>query len=278
MSLTSFLKNKDVKEKFAQNFPMPKFRLRGKLKAPPKTNHYSLVGTGFDYLMRFYLKKINPSATTQKWVAETAIDWAPVNDKKILEKFKNILTNSKKIYAKYLKTGKINKEVIKSCLLLAQLDPIYRRGTIGHNIGAIDSEDIKDLKNLIQLVNQKKFQCKNCVLNPTFGEASILRADADILCDDTLIDIKTTKFLNLNRNNYNQIIGYYILFLISKIDNAPKNTKIKFIGIYFSRYGLLYKIPITKVTENCNLPKFIKWFKKRAERRIFIRRLINIKK
>ena len=62
MSLTSFLKNKDVKDKFTKAFPMPSISLSGELLAPPKTTHYPLVGTAFDYLIRFYLKRINPHA------------------------------------------------------------------------------------------------------------------------------------------------------------------------------------------------------------------------
>lgn len=265
MSLTSLLKNKDVKEKFAQEFPMPKFHIVGELIASPKTKHYSLVGTAFDYLMRFYLKRINSSAITQEWVAESVVDL--VDDKKTLKKIQEILTNAKKMYAEYLETGKMNDEVIKSSLLLAQLDPIYRAGVIDPNIGVIDPGDIDDLKNLIKLVNPTEFRCKNCMLNPTFGEASTLvgSADMDVLLDGTLIDIKTTKFLELNRDHFNQIIGYYILFLIGGIDNAPKNTKVEFIGIYYSRHGLLYKVAIKEVIKNCDLQKFIKWFKKRAE-------------
>ena len=37
--------------------------------APPKSRRYPLVGTAFDYLMRFYIKKINPNAVTRRWVA-----------------------------------------------------------------------------------------------------------------------------------------------------------------------------------------------------------------
>ena len=73
MSLTTFLKNRDVKEEFAQQFPKPRFSLKKEILAPPITKHYSLVGTAFDYLMRFYLKHLNPDAITKRWVAELSI-------------------------------------------------------------------------------------------------------------------------------------------------------------------------------------------------------------
>ena len=266
MSLTSFIKNKDVKEKFVQEFPMPKFQLVGELKAPPKTKHYSLVGTAFDYLMRFYLKRINPLAVTQEWVAELSILF--VANKKTRKKINEILRYAKRIYENYLKKEKMNEDVIKSCLLLAQLDLIYRAGYIVPNIGVVDLGDIQDMKNLIELVQSKCFLSKkNCLLNPTFGKASNLvgGADMDILLDDTLIDIKTTKFLKFKRDYFNQLVGYYTLFLIGGIDGAPKNTTVGFIGIYYSRHGILYKIAIDEVVKNCNLQEFIEWFEQRAE-------------
>ena len=178
-----------------------------------------------------------------------------------------IVSNAKKVYQKYIKTGEMSDEVIKSCLLLAQLDPIYRAGFIDPNLGTIDSEDVQDLKNLIKLVDVNLFKSqKVCLLNPTFGEASVIvgGADADLLLDDVLIDIKTTKFLALNRDNLNQIIGYYFLFLIGGIGQPPEETTINFVCIYYSRYGVLYKIAIKELLEKCDVRKFIDWFKKRA--------------
>ncbi len=264
MSLTSLLKSEDVKEKFTIEFPMPNFTLTGHMIASPKTNHYALVGTAFDYLMRFYLKRINPEAITQNWIAESS----DVSDKKIMKNIIRILNISKKTYSDYLGNGEINDEVIRSCLLLAQLDSIYREGLIAPDMGIIDNRDIDDLKNLIRLVNYEVFRCKQlCMLNPTFGEASLLvgGADMDLLIDNTLIDIKTTKFLELKRDHLNQILGYYLLSLIGGIDNAPKNIKIDFVGIYYSRYGLLYRIDIAEIMAKCDLNKFIIWFKKRAK-------------
>ncbi|MEK6967535.1 MAG: hypothetical protein AABX51_02810, partial [Nanoarchaeota archaeon] len=55
------------------------------------------------------------------------------------------------------------------------------------------------------------------------------------------------------------------LSLIGGIDNAPKNIKIDFVGIYYSRYGLLYRIDIAEIMAKCDLNKFIIWFKKRAK-------------
>jgi hypothetical protein len=59
MSLTSSLRIKEVKEAFASEFEKPKLKLDWKIKVPPGTTNYALVGTAFDYLMRFYLERLN---------------------------------------------------------------------------------------------------------------------------------------------------------------------------------------------------------------------------
>jgi hypothetical protein len=285
MSLTTFLKNRDVKEKFAQQFPKPRFSLKKEILAPPITKHYSLVGTAFDYLMRFYLKHLNPDAVTKRWVAQLSISHplSPLlknviidattheviefTETKDTQKAKHIIEKAKIVYSNYLSSGEVTDELIESALLLAQLDPIFRAGFVDENIGTIDEGDVADLRNLISIVNPEAFRAQElCMLNPTFGEGSRLvgGADADLLIDDALIDIKTTKSLKLNRDYFNQIIGYYILFKIGGVDNALYVPKVERIGIYYSRYGELYTIPIRTVLNEERLPLFMEWFRERA--------------
>ena len=248
MSLTTFLKNRDVKEEFARQFPKPRFSLKKEILAPPITKHYSLVGTAFDYLMRFYLKHLNPDAITKRWVAELSISHplSPLlknviidattheviefTETKDTQKAKHIIEKAKMVYSNYLSSGEVTDELIESALLLAQLDPIFRAGFVDENIGTIDEGDVADLRNLISIVNPEAFRAQElCMLNPTFGEGSRLvgGADADLLIDDALIDIKTTKSLKLSRDYFNQLIGYYTLFKIGGVDNAPYAPKIE---------------------------------------------------
>lgn len=299
MSLTSFLTIKEVRDKFTEEFPLPKFDLRKEILAPPLTNHYSLIGTAFDYLLRFYLKYLNPKAITGLWVAEYAperflfaksalvIDGdkhrvdieesfkrLSNKDRVLFKNIQEIIEQAKENYSTFLKTGEIDNNLIKSALLLAQLDPIFRALYVDENIGKVDSKDIEDLKKLISIINPKIFKARKiCLLNPTFGKASELvgGADADLLIDGKLIDIKTTKFLKLERKIFNQLLGYYILSKISGIGNPPCQLEIMELGIYFPRYGELYTFKIKDVINENQLPNFIKWFKKKAKE-IFERR------
>ena len=75
MSLTSLLSdrnNQELRDKFKTEFLTPSFNLKAELKAPPLTNNYGIVGTAFDYLLRFYLQHHNKDTFIQNdyWVAD----------------------------------------------------------------------------------------------------------------------------------------------------------------------------------------------------------------
>lgn len=73
MSLTSFLQNRDVRQRFRQEIVIPPMAVKREILAPPLSGRYSLVGTAFDYLMRFFLKQLNQDAVTTGWIAELAL-------------------------------------------------------------------------------------------------------------------------------------------------------------------------------------------------------------
>ena len=89
--------------------------------------------------------------------------------------------------------------------------------------------------------------------------------DADLIIDDTLIDIKTTKNLKFERDHYDQLIGYYILNKIGGI-NGVNNHKIQNIAIYFSRHGVLHSFPISPIEKNPKFDSMVEWFKDEAKK------------
>ncbi|WP_041077424.1 hypothetical protein [Thermotoga caldifontis] len=74
MSLTSFLKDEEVRNAFRKFFKIPKFNVSAELLAPTFTENYSLAGTAFDYLLRFYVKRLNRDAMESPWASEKALD------------------------------------------------------------------------------------------------------------------------------------------------------------------------------------------------------------
>jgi len=152
MSLTSFLKNDDVKKRFLQEFPSSSFHLKKEIVAPPLTKNYGLVGTAFDYLLRTYVERLDPKAIRGEWVAEQATKLVPSR------KVKKMVSQAKRIHAEYIKSGEMSDELIKSSIVLAQADVIYRAGILIEDFGKIDEGDIADLKNLISNVDPRLCQ------------------------------------------------------------------------------------------------------------------------
>jgi len=285
MSLKTFLDSKEVRARFSEEFVKPKFVLKKEILAPPVTKHYSLIGTAFDYLLRFYMKHLNPKAITKKWVAESSIEvmretremrvWLdphksplllPIDDN-LLAKADKMLSQAKTAYSDYIKSGETNDQLIKCSILLAQLDTYFRAGIIAEDFGTIDDGDVADLRKLISLVNPISFKAKElCLLNPTFGLASQLigGADADLVMDNLLIDIKTTTELEFKREHFNEVIGYYTLYKIGGIPDAPAEPKIENLGVYYSRYSELYTFPVTSIIPPSKFPSFVEWFKEKA--------------
>lgn len=70
MSLTSLIKDKDINKMFKEEFKKPRLTEQRDLLSPPLTKHYSLIGTAFDYLLRFYIEKLNPDSISRGWVGE----------------------------------------------------------------------------------------------------------------------------------------------------------------------------------------------------------------
>ena len=198
MSLTRFVAEKAVKEKLAQEFPKPKIKLDGALLAPPVTKHYSLVGTAFDYLLRFYIKRLNPFAIEGEWVAEhfqkgfleheAMILPGPTHEDylKTRQLYKTASRNvdeARAAYQRYLEDGEITDELIRCAVHLARIDLISRVLYVDPNMGVADDGDVEDLRRLISLVKPELFKAERlCMLNPAFGEASALvgGADADL--------------------------------------------------------------------------------------------------
>lgn len=266
MSLTSFLKIPNVRAKFTETFPFKAPKLSGELLASSQTKNYSLMGTAFDYLLRFHIERLNPNTLKRSWVAESGVELAK-NQPKEYKKLNALLNGIKNgPYSDFIKTGKLSESLFASTIVLAKLDMIVRIGRVEPNLMDYQDGDILDLKNLLSIVNNSFFKSKKfCSLNPIFNDASLLvgGADADMIIDDILIDIKTVKNLKFQKDHYHQLIGYYILSKIGEVDGMKDD--IKNIGVYFSRYGVLHTIPVSQFEDNPKFDSFVKWFEKEAE-------------
>ena len=297
MSLTHFVSLPEIRRELEKQFTMPSLEIPGNIRVEPKTKSYGLTGTAFDYLFRFKLRRLNPAALTKRWVAEIALNLLPedYDDEELKakskatgipvqilremvgleikrqpgslrEKVESLIKEAKQIYDEYIRSGIMNDEVIRAAVHLAQIDPIYRAGYLDPNLGQADNLVIQELRELIEIVIDEAFIARDhCLLNPTFGDASheVGGADADFIIDGCLVDIKTTKSAKFTRNQFNQLIGYYILHDIGGID-GDYNLTVMTLGVYYSRYGELCTFPVEPLIGR-GYSSFVKWFRKKMK-------------
>ncbi|MBQ19339.1 MAG: hypothetical protein CMD31_01160 [Flavobacteriales bacterium] len=277
MSITSILSKEKgrnhLKDWFMTNFPNPNLQNTVPIKIPSNNtngNYASEIGGALDYLIRFHIEKINPkSIIKNKLIAQKSIELMyenyvdyyldqPLTIKIIMlgevtlpsvieftETLDIFVNAAEEVFSNYISgLSRIDDNLIELSLFYAKAEEFYRSKKIPENLFHTDEEQIKELKKIFKLclknkvIINKKF---DYILNPEFGNASKLvgGADADLIVNDMLIDIKTTKHFTLERKDLNQILSYYILSLI---DN--KETTINYIGIYYARFDYLLKIKI----------------------------------
>lgn len=261
MSLSTFVERKDVKEYLRLSVPKPWLQVKAEIKAPPLTAAYSWAGTSFDYLLRFYLQKLNACAKESGWVAEESL--AILKHSRVapaaLKRARGIVAKARQLHREYLKekrAQKPNQALVRAAIDLAQLDLVKRIGRL--ELLPIEDAMVEDVSNMLALVRADDFRAKRtCVLNPTFGAASVLvgGADGDIFIDGTLIDIKVNKNLELGRDIFNQLFGYYCLSRIAGVDGC--RGKVTTVAVYFARSGLLHRIPFVSLVAEDRLPALL---------------------
>lgn len=274
MSLTRLLRNDDViRGLFKTYFEKPRLPPGPDMQAPPKTENYAMVGTAFDYLLRFEVARLNGRETRagrqRRWVAASAVQ--QIRDPKLQQQAQEMVETARKRRARYVSTGTVTDGLLRSVIELARLDPIFRAGR-GHGyIGAaIEPGDIGDLRQLLAIVPRDRFIAKErYLLNPTMGSGTMLvqGADADVIIDDRIIDVKTTKNWTVRRRAFNQLLGYYTLLCIDHIEHEDLASEIEQLTIYFSRHGVMHTYPIGDLIDEARFQEFRERFEKRCNQR-----------
>lgn len=127
--------------------------------------------------------------------------------------------------------------------ILSPLDDLPESPTLDDYFALIDDPAITDICALTAAFSAQH-SClpgSPCVANPTFALSGRLGgADADLILDGCLIDIKTTKRPTMRREWAYQLLGY----LLADTDNAHQVTQI---GFYVSRVPALVRWPVVDI-------------------------------
>lgn len=296
MSLSTFLRQPDVRKRFAAEFRKPRVPLKGQLLAlPANPSHAGLIGTALDYLLRVHVAVLNTNIRERQWVAEAAIGLLRsriaanqpifVNGSRrasarTVARAEGIIRDARREYEKCKRRRCISAKMAQSALLLGQLDTFYRCSLLSAEFGRVRKSDVDELRLMLtiarRLAGTSFVASRVCILNPGFGEGSILvgGADADLLIDDTLIDIKATKHLKFTREMFNQLVGYYVISKIGGGITAAGRARpqIRHIGVYFARYGVFVRVPVAEFVNPTTFGAFQRWFKRRAQGSLFLGR------
>jgi len=266
MSLTSFLKDDgELRILLDQTFPKPALDIDPERQADPQTTNYALIGTAFDYLLRFTLERAYPGVDSRPWIAHQGFALAQAREE-APPNLEGLLTAAEERHADFLDTGEMTDDLLARTLDLARLDSVYRAGWIADDFGQAAASDLEDLRQLYELIPDDVFSGADTVLlNPTFGSASRLvgGADADIVLDGTLIDIKTVKDATLKADYWRQLVGYAVLadLAFDELDAMPRFTDF---GIYFARHRVCWTTATAQVYSNDKYEMFKDWFEDRA--------------
>ena len=98
-------------------------------------------------------------------------------------------------------------------------------------------------------------------MNPTFNRSEVIGgADADLIIDDMLIEIKTTQSNSIPTSDFNQVLAYALLYDLDikdecrkiksdkKIKQYRESNLVNKIGIYYSRSCSLQILNLNEIT------------------------------
>ena len=223
---------------------------------------WSTIGIAMDYRIRYYFD-VTPveSLVAYYWdVYIGAPGGAPAyGDLPYLahDFFHNLenFTNQCQPVARRLPA--VEEDVLnRYCIVLALFDEVVRAG-LSHN-SPLSKERFNDAEDLLTVAETRWLDDMRHlswrfydgfshllefphILNPTFdGSPDVGGADADLIVDGALIDIKTTKNQRIDAYFIRELLGYTLL-------DYSDRYHIDSIGLYMSRQGILFKWSLDEV-------------------------------
>jgi hypothetical protein len=263
-----FFQLADVKAKFKPLRPRAPRKITEPIQVQPRSKNYMLVGTAFDYLIRFELQRRAPHAIAPRWVAEAAPDHLdgkglmsfrrPPGDApgswleqaklagREAERVRTALETAKAAVAAHLCAKTPNPESLADlaahAIRLAKLDSLPRVLQFDAGFEEVEREDVDDLLAMLAIVPfDRLLHSEAMLLNPTFGSTSAMvgSADADLITGDMLVDFKVSKNSVIAADSLDQLLGYLLLARHERrLD--PTFPAINRLALYFCRHGLLW--------------------------------------
>ncbi|AKT37687.1 hypothetical protein [Chondromyces crocatus] len=267
MSVCDLITNSEVKALLDRVIPSYDRMLRLPIRVASRSRRAPLIGTAFDYALRFELQRRCPQARDQGWVAEHALHVLnagylsegadPFTTAQLAERVRCRVDDARVFQREHLRQKQPDRawmeRLADHALRLARLDSLYRAGYHGPELFAENSTALREeVLALLACVPREIFTGRGEVLlNPTFGKYSswVGGADADLITDDRLIDIKVVAQPNVERGMVRQLVAYLILATCARRDGELM-PPIAWIQLYFARHGHLWSMPAASILEH----------------------------
>ncbi len=305
MSLASFLRMIDVKAKLKPLRPKLPRKIAAPLKVEPRSNRYPMVGTAFDYLLRFEIQRRAPYAVAERWVAESApgkiwrqddqggVSFSHLSKddngiisiaigpnagldaeelaKEVAGQMGAVVAKAKSAFAAYLKNTSPDRpqqaDLAAHAIRLAKLDEMYRASQLDSSFESADPEDVEDLLDLLAIVPFKMLlHDKVLLLNPTFKQSSKVVGEADT---DLITGNMLVDFKTTKAGEMTADSLDQLLgyYLLARHQRRVDATfpAINRLALYFSRHGYLWAASVTAWTNNPQFSEVEEWFFKRAK-------------
>jgi hypothetical protein len=282
MTLHSFIHGKpEVRQGFGARLLRPQAKLERGLQAPPLTTNYEMVRGAFDYLLCFLLERLNPQMRAPLWPAERGVELIRLHHRgtggaEVLTlsghpralKAAAYLADARRQYRAYIQVGRITDNLLVAAHRLAHLDVAVRAAPDRidwTSINYLSPDDATDLRALLQLVDAKIFRTSRaCIVRPRLNAAGLVGgAELDLIVGDCLVGVTMTKEQRIDVREYFSLVAAWLLLGLgglSRDDDSVEQLPVVSVGIYFARFGQLWKVPIESIMPSKALPGITSWF------------------
>lgn len=248
MSLHGLLNSKDVRAAVKPLIRNPGMPSR-EILVERTVGKAHRVGTALDYLVRFGLAsrfEASMRRTMAEHAARIGATWGRIGPASAWDQ--KHVGEARERLMEGTSGDMIEPETAGAAMVLARFEIFYR----SHQAKALETptaeEEINELIALFEVVPWDRFEPKTrLVLNPAFGEGSstLGGADADIVLDHAVLEIKTVNHVKVGIAAIRQAVCYALLANRYGLDEETSPADITSIGFYLSRSAWLDIMPLS---------------------------------
>ncbi len=224
--------------------------------SPPLGANPGLVGTAFDYALRFRVQGLQPELQAKRSMLVARLALLHMDRERTLLEIDQAEGTLQEVAE-----GRDFEEIhARAAVVLASYEVVARTGRFQDLAGVVPEVAWQDVLALVRAVPREAFRAnRQLLLNPHFPAAGRFGgADADLLIDDLLIEVKATRHLRLDSSYLQQLTAYLVLDRLA--GTVGSDLPIRRLGVYYARHGVLQILPVREVFRPGFLPRLVTWF------------------